>query len=202
MNNTSVNFKNESCFFLKTFWTNGFTIWSIILEITGFFHEIPIVFAFRESLWMEQSMWVFFVPMVYQIGFRYFLQGKFTQKLKTSSKKKVFFASFVLGIVTSSIIVEYAYFAGDTLSIIADHHKDARGINYTNIPWLKALNWGLITAILAGERYRKHLVNNQEFEERHNDKLNSGIQIALITVGFSLALSTYDLLHTLPKILK
>ncbi len=202
MNHVPLNFKNESVFFLKTFWTNGFSIWTVILEITGLFKQIPLIFSFRESLWQDQSMWVFFVPLVYQIAFRYFLQDKINPKLKTtSSKKKMLFVGFVLGLITASPIIEYAYFAGDALLIIPENHEEVKGKNYVNVPWLKALNWGFVIIFLVGARYRKHLVNNNEVIERHNDNLNTGIQISLITVGFSLALSSFDVLHTLPRIL-
>jgi hypothetical protein len=100
----------------------------------------------------------------------------------------------------SSVIIEYVYFAAETLLIIPEHYKDARGSNYDAVPWLKALNWGFIIVFLIGERYRKYLVEHGEISQIQNENLNTGIQISLITLGFVLSLSTFVILHTLMNI--
>ena len=198
MKSKNLDFKNESCFFLKTFWTNGFSIWSAIMGITGLFLHVSIIYNFRESLWIDQLMWVFLVPMLYQLGFRYFLYPKINPKVKTSlSKLKIFFIYFVLTVIISSIIIEYAYFVVDTLLIIPQHHSEAQGSNYAIVPWLQILNWGFIAIFLAGERYKKHLVENEQIIFIQNKNLNNNIQISLIMIGFVLSLSAFVMLPTI-----
>lgn len=197
----NINLKQEFLFFLKSFWTNGFSIWTVVITLTGIFSYNQLICEFREALWFNQLMLVFFVPMIYQIAFRYFIYYKPSKKLKASkSQLKIFFVYFVLAVIVSSIIIEYAYFVVETLLIIPEHHSEARGSNYEVVPWLKAVNWGFIVIFLAGERYRKYLLEHDEIIHIKNENLDTDVQISLIIIGFVLSLSTFVLLHTIMNI--
>lgn len=193
-----INFKNESIFFLKTFWTNGFLIWSVLIWLTGISSNVQLVCEFRETLWFNQLMWVFFVPMIYQIAFRFFLHPRITPQFRAShSRLKILFVSFVLAIIISSVIIEYAYFAGEVMLIIPEHYKNAQGPNYDVVPWLKALHLIFIIVFLAGDRYRKHLVQTGDIVEPKNENLNTERQIFFLIIGFTLSLSAFITAQTI-----
>lgn len=192
----NINLKNEFIFFLKAFWTNGFSVWTVIIGMTGIFSFVPLVCDFRETLWFNQLMWVFFVPLIYQIGSRFILAPKTTKQFKTkSSKLKMLFVSFALAIIMSSVIIEYVYFAADTMLIIPEHYNEARGSNYEIVPWLKALNWIFIGIFLAGERYRKHLVKTGDIDENESKNWDTEHQIFFLSIGFTLSLSAFLLVQ-------
>ena len=193
-----VNFKNESVFFLKSFWTNGFSIWTVAITLTGIFSDVQLVCEFRETLWFNQLMWVFFVPIIYQISFRFFLIPTTTRQFKTNSSKfKIIIASVALSVIMSSVIIEYVYFAGDTMLIITEHYSNTRSSNYEIVPWLKILNWMFIVMFLAGERYRKYLLKTGDIVEPKNENLNTERQIFFLIIGFTLSLSAFIIVQTI-----
>lgn len=62
-----MDFRKESSFFLKKYLKNGFTIWAILMWIIYQLRFEPMIAEFRASLWLDQLMWAFFVPLFVQV---------------------------------------------------------------------------------------------------------------------------------------
>ncbi len=130
--------------------------------------------------------------MIYQIAFKFFLYDKINPELKkTFSNKKILFVYFAIAIINSSFVIEYAYFAGETMLIIPKDNEKMRGENYENIEWIENLGRIFLVLFLVLERYRHYLIRKNEVIVARDERFNSEVQISLIIIGFSLALSVF-----------
>jgi len=62
-----MNFQKEANFILKKYFTNGFTIWAFLMLITYYSRNESVIAEFRDSLWLDQLMLVFLVPLFSQV---------------------------------------------------------------------------------------------------------------------------------------
>ena len=119
-------FYKEANFIFKKYFTNGFTIWAFLMFITYHSRAEPVIAEFRASLWLEQLMWVFFVPLFAQVVL------DLVTRIKIQKKFKPFSITMILYVIAGSgllwiFIIDYAFFAGGVVLIIGEY-QDGQAI--------------------------------------------------------------------------
>ncbi len=93
-----MKIKYELKFGLRKYFTNGFTIWAFVMLFTYLTRTEPIIAKFRTSLWFYNTMWIFFVPLITQVGFEMFTKIKRMKKFHWFSKKQVLYTIAISGL--------------------------------------------------------------------------------------------------------
>ena len=186
----------ETKFYLRTYFTNTFTVFSFFIILTTFLKISQPIADFRTILWSEQLWWVFFVPMIYQTLYEWLTTNRImNDKLKQISVRGLL-VSIILNLRFGIFIVDYALFASSMLLIIPEDFHEARGINYDKfIPifWLVSITFTVL--FLARQRYKKQLVKNGDIKEITKKELNIDVKITLIWMGFILSLISFVIIH-------
>lgn len=198
-----MTFRKEVNFILKRYFTNGFTIWAFFILITYQIRTVPIISEFRTSLWLDQLMWVFFVPLFIQVILDVATRIKIVRKFHWFSKWMIFYvvAGSGLGWV---LIIDFAFFSGGILLLIGEYQDGIAIANlekYTFMNNLSTLSGIFIIPIFSITiiRITSYLVDKKIIIEKKFTWLSVPNKTSIFCMSFSLSLCVFVIYHEILK---
>ena len=161
-----ISLKKEIRFFLITYFSNGFVIWSIILMLTEVFKHETIIHEFRNMLWINQLFLVILIPIISQNMLNQIKKHTINIAVKRVLSKYVRI-SVILSISLSIIILSYAIYAANILAIIPKDIPDTRSpeINFGEYTLRLAITGYLVSIFSLGiSRTKKYFHDNNDVE--------------------------------------
>ncbi|MHB8546545.1 MAG: hypothetical protein ACYDAJ_07260 [Nitrosotalea sp.] len=193
----SIKWKKELRFFTFTYFTNGFTIGSFIVLATQIFKSVPTVYAFRTSLWYDQTFWIFLVPITAQVIFRLSKNPVINPAVKRVTKK-MSLITFVFVTSSAFSILSYAFFFASILLIIPTDNPITRNLTidfgmFTLMMSISGYLASFLSLILA--RTRKYYKDNNDVDEVESKIFNFENKVVIMSVLFSMSLIIFFIFH-------
>lgn len=188
-----INFKNESSFFLVQYFTSGFVIWSIILQITEEFKHEIVFREFRNFLWQEQFFIVIFVPIIAQAFLHYDKRLRINRAVRTIRSKYALIL-FVVFLGPAILPLAYTSFFADTLFIITKDYPAARNpqVNFAEFTLQMAIfGYSLSIISVVIERALKYFIDNNDVEAFPRNQLNSKNKSIIVVSLFLISLFVF-----------
>lgn len=199
-----MNIKNEGQFILKKYFTNGFTIWAFLMLVTYYTRSELLISEFRSSLWLDQLMWVFFIPLFTQVIL------DVATRLKVIKKFHWFSKTMLLYVIAGSgfgwvLILDFAFFSGGIMLVIGEYQNGiaiADIEKYTFMTNLVTLSGLFIMPFfsISVNRINSYLIENQVIVERKFSTLTIQNKISIFCIAFSLAFCSFVIYHDILKL--
>lgn len=199
-----MDLRSETRFVLEEYFTNGFTIWAFLMLITYYSRTEPVIAEFRASLWLEQLMWVFFVPLFAQVVL------DLATRIKIQKKFRPFSITMALYVIAASgllwiFIIDYAFFAGGVILIIGEYQdgeaiKDIEKYNFMNSLGIFSGLFIMPVFSIIIHKITRYLIEQKIIYEKKFSFLTPGNKISIFCMIFSLTLCSFVIYHDILKL--